>query len=770
MSLLKALRDWPLRRKLALIVSATSVFVLVLACATLLLVDALAARRANSLALQSLAELLAEQSTAALAFEDPKLADALIASLHTSRDLHSAALFDRSGRPFRTYRRDPKEASQIAGPGPDGLRWEGSQLVAAHPVLQEGRRVGTVVLASDLASSRSRLRFGILTALATLVAAGLIAVALALRFSRSIVDPVTSLSRAMRDIAHSKNYHTRLQASSGDELGDLVHVFNQMLAAVHERDVALGRTSSIIDATIDFVGIADPEGRILFLNPAALRMIGLPPGEDYSRLRIADCHPEATGKMLLSSAIPAALRDGTWAGESALQTREGRSIPVSQVVIAHKDGQNRLTYLSTIMRDLREVRNAQDALRRSEEQLRIAQKMEALGRLAGGIAHDFNNLLTVMGGHAQIMNLSLPAESALRDHTEQVTRAVELASALTRQLLAFSRRQVIQPRVLNLNTVLRETEKLLRRLIGENIHFSTVMEPDLGRVRADPSQMEQIIMNLAVNARDAMPSGGRLVISTANTTLDASEAASLELDRPGPYVLLTVEDGGTGIDAETLAHLFEPFFTTKERGRGTGLGLSTVYGIVRQSGGAIGVQSRPGAGSTFRVLLPAVSDALESGPAAPAASNSSQGTETVLVVEDEEGVRGVVHAALSLSGYRVIALSDPLSALKMIQEGRPRIDLVVSDVVMPGMSGPEMVRRMRGERGDLDILFISGYPADELGPGSGFENIPDADFLMKPFSTAVLAGKVRALLDRRRRAAAPPAALPRHPEPGGSHV
>lgn len=379
-----------------------------------------------------------------------------------------------------------------------------------------------------------------------------------------------------------------------------------------------------------------------------------------------------------------------------------------------------------------------------EEQLRQAQKMEAVGMLAGGIAHDFNNLLTIINGYSQLLLATLPESDSNHSAVEQIMKAGERAAELTRQLLTFSRRQVLRPKVLDLNAVVTGMGSMLRRLIGEHIELHIVVGPDLGRVHADPGQIEQVVLNLAVNARDAMPEGGTLIVETANTELDQTYTGAHVAVKPGPYVMLAVTDTGTGMDAETRSHLFEPFFTTKGQGKGTGLGLSTVYGIIKQSGGNLGVYSEPGQGTCVKVYLPRVDQpvALDSEKSPELAK---QGSETILVVEDEEAVRRLISETLQRNGYRVLVAASGREALAITGSHPNAIQLVITDVVMPQMSGRELAGKLKAQRPDIQVLFISGYTDQAITRNGGLES--GANFLQKPFTPATLMRKVREILD-----------------------
>jgi two-component system cell cycle sensor histidine kinase/response regulator CckA len=381
-----------------------------------------------------------------------------------------------------------------------------------------------------------------------------------------------------------------------------------------------------------------------------------------------------------------------------------------------------------------------------EEQLRQAQKMEAVGRLAGGIAHDFNNLLMVIQGYADLLTERLADGDPLRRNAEQIQTASQRATSLTRQLLAFSRKQMLAPKVLSVQSVVAEMEKILRRLIGEDIQLETSSAPDLGLIKADRSQIEQVILNLAVNARDAMPEGGRLTIETANVELDKAAAHPPAVLSPGKYVMLAVTDNGCGMDAETQAHIFEPFFTTKEKGKGTGLGLATVYGIVKQSGGYVWVYSEPGRGTSFKVYLPRIEDeqAVRGRDGRTDAKSLPRGSETVLLVEDEKGVRELAREYLELVGYTVIEAEDGHTALELAAMHVGPIQLLMTDVVMPGISGRELAGRVKTIRPDIKILFMSGY-ADQAVVHHGILDT-DAALLQKPFTMAALAAKLREIL------------------------
>jgi PAS domain S-box-containing protein len=499
------------------------------------------------------------------------------------------------------------------------------------------------------------------------------------------------------------------------------------------------RLTMAVEQAGESIVVTDTRGTIQYVNPAFERITG------YDRMEVIGQTP----RILKSGRQDAAFyknlwqtlrRGDVWRGTFLNKRKDGTLYEEDAVISPVRDPSGQVVNYVAVKRDVTDVR-------RMEEQLRQSQKMEAVGRLAGGVAHDFNNLLTAISGYSDLLLHRLPDYSTLRRDVEEIRKAGDRAAALTRQLLAFSRRQVLQPKVLDLNTVVTNMGQMLRRLIGEDIELSTDLSPSLSRVKADPGQIEQVIVNLAVNARDAMPDGGRITIATADADLSPAYAVAHPEVGPGPHVLLSVADTGHGMSDETQAHLFEPFFTTKERGKGTGLGLATVYGIVQQSGGHLRVNSEADRGSTFLIYLPRVEtpeDGVQ-GADRPLLPHPSPGTETVLLVEDEEVLRRLAREILSGNGYKVLEAGNGREALLLSEAHRGEIHLLLTDVVMPKMSGRELTERIRPLRPDLRILYMSGYTDDAiLRHGVLEDGIP---FLQKPFTPEGLARKVREVLD-----------------------
>lgn len=420
------------------------------------------------------------------------------------------------------------------------------------------------------------------------------------------------------------------------------------------------------------------------------------------------------------------------ATDYVLKQRLGRLVPSIQRALRELD-------------DRAERQRAEEALRQSEKQFRQSQKMEAVGRLAGGIAHDFNNLLTVILGYSQVISTELGPQHPLRGKVDETLKAGERAATLIRQLLAFSRKQSLDPKVLSLNTAVTSLVSLLARLIGTNIKLVTTLDPTNGRLCADQAQLEQVLVNLVVNARDAMPNGGTLTIETAQVELIRSPVYHLTPVAPGPYVRLAVTDTGCGMDRKTQSHIFEPFFTTKGEGKGSGLGLSTVFGIVTQCGGAIDVTSRVGQGTRFDLYFPQVESDLFIPSAPQSLGQPQRGTETILVVEDEPSVRTLVRDELQKLGYRVIEARSGIEACLLATQQVGSLELLVTDVVMPGMGGRELAQHLSAIKPDLRTLFMSGY-MDDVGIMAGQEE-GTSSFLQKPFTPEVLAHAVRDLLD-----------------------
>ncbi|MCP9495213.1 MAG: PAS domain S-box protein [Pyrinomonadaceae bacterium MAG19_C2-C3] len=531
--------------------------------------------------------------------------------------------------------------------------------------------------------------------------------------SISVVAGKTYISTAVRDITERKQAEEKLRL-----LGSAVQQANDPVL--------------ITTPDLDLPGPA-----VVFINPAFTKMTGYTPEEIIGKTpRVLQ---GAKTERAVLDKLRRCLSEGKdFHGETVNYRKDGTEFWIEWNVTPVRNASGETTHFIAIQQDSTERR-------KMEQQSRQAQKMEAVGQLAGGVAHDFNNLLTVITGYSDLALRRIGEADPLRRNIGEIKKAADRAAALTRQLLAFSRKQPQQLRVLNINEVVGDTDKMLGRLIGEDIGLASMLDPALGQVKVDPGQLEQVIVNLVLNARDAMPNGGKITIETKNVRLDEAFVQHHLGARTGRYVMLAISDTGMGMDAETQARIFEPFFTTKEAGKGTGLGLSTVYGIVKQSDGYISVYSEVGHGTTFKVYLPRVDEVAD-----PPVSNfpreeSVRGTETVLLVEDEEIVRSLARQILEMNGYKVLEATDGVAALRLCERNEEPIHLLLTDMVMPQMSGRELSERLSKLRPDIPVLYMSGYTDDALMRHGMLD--ANVAFLEKPFTPESLVSKVREVLD-----------------------
>jgi two-component system, cell cycle sensor histidine kinase and response regulator CckA len=529
----------------------------------------------------------------------------------------------------------------------------------------------------------------------------------------------------------------------GDKDKEILTFVSQQLATAieHKRNEEALRTSearyrSLVDSAVYGIYRSDHEGRLRDANPALVTMLGYDSAAEVLALdpeKDVFLRPEELGRLLRESKCRGKIDNF----EVKWKRKDGTILTVRLSGRVVSNGEVSQDFLELIAEDVTDKRVLED-------QFRQAQKMEAVGRLAGGVAHDFNNLLMVISGYTEVLLDRVDGKDPLHTKVEAIQQAADRATTLTRQLLAFSRKQLLELKVVDVNAIVQDMERLLRPLIGENIDLTTRLEPNVGRTRADAGQLEQVIMNLVVNAKDAMPAGGKITIQTGNAELDDSYRREHTYIQPGPYIMLLVSDTGCGMDKETQARIFEPFFTTKEKGKGTGLGLSTVYGIIKQSGGYVFAQSEVGHGSTFRIYLPRVEDAAEPTDTVKAKSTALEGTETVLLVEDEDSVRQLVAETLASRGYKVIQAENGEEALKLVASSPETIHLMITDVVMPGMSGRELARELLKLRPQSKVMFLSGYSEDAVLNQGVLE--PETAFLQKPFTLQHLARKVREII------------------------
>jgi PAS domain S-box-containing protein len=602
-------------------------------------------------------------------------------------------------------------------------------------------------------ANREVIRQMVLSLMITLAMATLLGV-MGVILARRLAVPLVKLMETATSIAGGKR---ELQAAVGGprEVAGLAMAFNSMTGQLRqsleslERQVteirrAEERFRSLVETTSDWVWEADRNGAFTYASPRVGEVLGFSP-EEILRKTVYDLLPAGESESLraefqkiIDSEKPfQRLENESLRKDGSVAIMESSGVPVFG-----EDGA--LVGYRGIDRDITEMKKAQQEQAKLQEQLQQAIKMEAIGQLAGGIAHDFNNLLTVIIGNTDLARMSLAPEDSAMRFFDQIETAAQSAASLTRQLLAFARRQLIQPKVMNLNELVAKFKDAFTRLLGEDIRLENILDPGLWNALVDPGQMEQVLVNLATNARAAMPSGGRLIIETSNAYLDESYCARHAQTRPGEYVLLAVSDSGCGMSAETQTHLFEPFFTTKPVGQGTGLGLATVFGIIKQAGGSIEVYSEEGRGTQFKIFLPRVAEGAPAGPEAEAPRELPTGNETILVVEDNDSVRLSVVKTLESLRYKVLSTPDPADVIEFAESYRDRIDLLLTDVVMPGLAGPELAKRLLACHPEMKVLCTSGYTHNVVA----YHGIIDdkLNFIAKPYTIRQIAAKVREAL------------------------
>ena len=746
--------DLSIRRKLQAIVMATSAAALLVASVVFAVFDRSTFLQAKTQDLSAAAKMVGSNCTAALAFGDAQSATEILSALRAKQHVTNASIYDKDGKVFASYSRDalPVEFPRLL-PQAQSTAITGGKMVLSQPIALGDRPIGAIHMEADLLDLDARLmRFLEIDSFVLLVSLA-VAFLLSARLQRVVSGPIRELADTALAVSSRENFSIRAIKRGNDEIGLLFDQFNSMLDRIQQRDTELqeahdqletrvAERTSYLNALIEnnplAILVLDPERKIQLCNPS-FEILFQWNHEDAIGKPVVDLFPKE--KALPETSVD--FGDAPNEGSIALTTRRVRKDG------SYVDVELHLVPLTVRGRVLGSLGIYQDVTQRGvlERQLRMAQKMEAVGRLSGGIAHDFNNLLGVIIGYIQVIKRSLVSGNPLHEYAEEIEKASQRAVALTRQLLAFSRQQVLEPVVLNLNALVADMQKMLPRLIGEDIDLNLVFEPALGQVKADPGQLEQVVMNLAVNARDAMPDGGKLTIQTDNAEIDPAFAREHAGSKPGRYVKLVVSDTGIGMDQETQAQIFEPFYTTKGRDKGTGLGLATVYGVVKQSNGYITVDSEKGKGAAFSIYLPLVEQHVE----APAKSNPERldvhGSETILLVEDAEPLRKLAQLFLKENGYRVVVAADGSEAQEVAAQISGPIDLLLTDVVMPGINGRVLAERLAPLHPAMKVLYMSGY-TDSFIAGHGVLE-PGTHLLRKPFTEEVLVRKVRDLLDGR---------------------
>ncbi|MBC2695308.1 MAG: response regulator [Desulfobacteraceae bacterium] len=572
--------------------------------------------------------------------------------------------------------------------------------------------------------------------------------------------PLKNLSLGMEKIENG-DLKYRLEEKGDYEILNLLRGYNRMTESMLVSTTRLQQAKeALIESeakfrtlvekipTITYTAALDEYGTTQYISPQIESILGFTQEEFKANNDIWDkqLHLDDRNRVLKETAASHP-NDIPFVSEYRMLKKTGRTVWFRDEAVVVKNEAGEPIFVQGMMIDITESKQAEKEKKKLEAQLRQSQKMEAVGTLAGGVAHDFNNLMTVIIGNAQLALMNVIKDESIREGIEEIKKAGEKATSLTRQLLAFSRKQIIKPEIMDLNIGINETEKMLKRMIGEDIEFQTVLEPELWKVYADSGQIDQIIINMVVNARDAMPQGGLLTIETANADLDKNyfRERGIHEEKPGHYVMLAVSDTGIGMDKETREHVFDPFFTTKEVGKGTGLGLSTAYGIVKQNNGFIWVYSEPGKGTTFKVYLSKVEGDVEAEEKERTCAEHPGGSETVLIVEDDDSLRNFAQKALRQLGYKLLVAENGEDALKVCKEHDGQIDLMITDVVMPKMGGREAVERLQPLYPRMKVIYMSGYTDNAIVRHGVLA--PGLNFLEKPFTPKKLACKVRETLD-----------------------
>jgi PAS domain S-box-containing protein len=738
-------RDLSLPRKLTLVMVLVSGTTLVAGTALVTGYQAFTLRDHAVRDEAARAEMIGVSVRAALDFADARTATETLATLESRPEILAAAIYLPDGQLFASYSRGGAPSPRFPELEHETSRFENGCLDLFHDIRDKSGVIGAVFVRRDLHPLYLQLQAAGVIVAGIVLLLMLVAFWLAARLQRIVTDPILRLAAAAHAVTRRQDYGVRVEKSAEDEIGRLTDAFNEMLDAVQARDSAIAaseeRFRQLVEHASDGIFISNQDGVCQDVNSHGARMLG---GErrEFSGVHVsalvgAEHHAE------LQAAQEIVHDGGTVLREWQFVRLDGSRFPGEISVRLLPDGR-----VLGILRDVTERK-------RLEQDLMQAQKLEVLGRLAGGVAHDFNNVLTAIMGFAELMRANSSADD---EYPKQISAAAARGASLTRQLLGYARRQVAQPVVMNLDEGIERVRDLLMRLLGEDLELVHVRAESLWAVRMDPTQLEQVLINLAVNARDAMPRGGKLTIETSNVEFGAGAPPRAVAGlAPGQYVLLAISDTGEGIPPEVLPHIFEPFFTTKGVGKGTGLGLANCYGVVKQSGGEIVAESHPGRGATFRIFLPRADAPLAPSASDPHPAPLTHGNGTVLVVEDDEPIRRLVVRSLVEAGFKVLEAADGVDALRTSREYPGEIEVVLTDVVMPRMGGTELVAVLRRERPAIRVLYTSGY-AEEFFARHG-ELEPGIELLAKPYTPALLIERVTSKVPGRRPSGsgAPPA-------------
>jgi PAS domain S-box-containing protein len=741
-----AFRDLTIKRKLTVLMMGVSAAAALIACIVFNVMTTGHLKKSYHDDLSSLAQVLARNCEASLAFQLPEEAARVVSTLSARPSVIYALIRDAQGAAFAQYGEHPDRSAGAPGLSNPPDRAARGYLAASQDIVLGGNVIGSLTLYDDMRGIQDAQKLAVsmmfLAVLLSLVAVA----ALVAPLQKSISGPIIALSSSVERISRERDFSLRAEKAGSDEVGLLVDAFNTMIGRIEKANAELSesevRFRTLVDRAVDAFYLFDPDGRVVDVNQRACDSLGYTRDEVLAlSIRDIECvddaHVLSSASLWMALETPAAVTT-----ESAHRRKDGAVFPVEmRLGLLEIGGRRRIMGLA---RDISERRESEAERGKLEAQLRQAQKMEAIGALAGGVAHDFNNILTAIIGYASLMLQKMKPEDAQHHNLEQILTAAERAAVLTRSLLAFSRKQIVELKPVDVNEMIRQVQKMLWRLIGEDINFTVTCDPASLTVEADRGQLEQVLMNLVTNARDAMPRGGTLRITTSSQVIDERNKAMHNIASLGMYAYITVSDSGTGMEKETLEHIFEPFFTTKEVGKGTGLGLSIVYGIIKKHNGFINVYSEPGKGTSFKIYLPLKPSLEREIHAAPALS-LPRGTETLLLAEDDAAVRQMAKSTLEEFGYTVLEACDGAQAVEVFQQNRDRIHLVLSDLIMPKMNGWEAYAAIRKIRPDIKVVFSSGYTADIIAQKGSLD--AGVSFLSKPMNPSELLRKIRDALD-----------------------
>lgn len=774
-------RDVPIKQKLIYMCVITTAFALLLTSAVFVVYEYLTVRRSMVSELIAVANTIGKLNSAALVFGDRKESTETMKVLSSIPNIVYAATYNREDEVFSEYKRAGFDGgANFALPSGDGYSFGITRLEVFRKVVLEGEAIGTIYIVSDLKEFYAMVVRYALLLLAIMVCALFGSYLLSSRLQKVVTEPLAELTTLMAVISKEKDYTLRTDVTGRDEAGYLARGFNEMLETIQKRNEELAahykrleelveeRTAELADANKklheelserfrveEALRQSENMYRVIFENTGTASIIV---EEDTTILlantefeRLTGCsRSELEGKKSWTALID---KDHI---EKMLEYHQLRRIDPGSVpgsyesVTADRDGnkKNVIITVAVIPGTGRSIASVLDVtnLKRLEEQLQQSHKMEAIGQLAGGVAHDFNNILTAIIGYGAIMQMKMEKENPFRAYVETIMSAAEKAANLTQGLLAFSRKQLIAPRPININSVVRDFEKLIKRLIGEDVELVTSFSEEDLTVFADSGQIGQVLMNLAANARDAMPGGGRLRIETSAAVIDDAYIKAHNYGKPGKFVLTVLSDNGAGMSKEVSERIFEPFFTTKEVGKGTGLGLSIVYGIIKQHNGYVDVESEAGTGTTFKIYLPFSGAENEAEEAVPAPKEIRGGNETILLCEDDAGVRAFAKELLEQYGYHIIEATDGEDAVRQFTDNRDRIDLAIIDVIMPKKNGRVVYDEVKSVKPDAKAIFMSGYSADIIHKKGIFEK--DIHFVAKPIIASQFLEKVRQVLDQ----------------------